>query len=493
MAIDTSIGLFCAASCSQLNASKSQAFLVQSQPPASATFSAMPSISFITGQQTSKHLGVRLGYDMPAACIQTFSSIHQAIRAKVRHWSARGSFLGRVHVAKQVLAASMWYHATFQRPPEQLLQQISRQLSHYVASAQHHSHSAAAVALALFSRVLTSSLPPAQGGVGLVEVPTQIQALQAKVLSRLLEPERLAWKVFQLHHLCNAPQAQQLAARQSGYVTAFRAWHPHRLLPLHGMSAEAVLNEPPFFNQHVSLPDSAASGSSGNTAGKLLTPQDQPLLLTSSITKAAHSATASTTPLSMPPVSVAHPREPDRSAPLTQHSASTLTGTSSAYHCYWPCPCHPLGSVRTLGGPSRPSAQSSAALYSQGPLWGPARLSLGVWGWGQQPARKLVVREASQRLRLIQAQRCKALAPGALVCRPRLLPLPGSDQSPTEVLQELESRWAASIQSISASRPSPNTDMSDSQPAWMAPQRVPRLHWSQRQQRLQTQQQQQPA
>ena len=296
VAIDTSIGLFCAASCSKLNASKSQAFLVQQQPPASATVSALPSISFITGQQTIKHMGVRLGYDMPAACIQTFSGIHQAIKAKVRHWSARGlSFLGKVHVAKQLLAASMWYHATFQRPPQQLLQQISRQLSHYVASAQHHSHSDAAVALAqgnsqdsaglptpatsaaLFPRVLTSSLPPAQGGVGLVEVPTQVQALQAKVVSRFLEPERLAWKMFQLHHLSSAPQAQQLAygaailfstlstsclqlpARQSGYVTAFRALHPHRLLPLHGMPAEDVLNEPLFFNQPVLTSSSSLS------------------------------------------------------------------------------------------------------------------------------------------------------------------------------------------------------------------------------------------
>ena len=192
-AIDTSIGLFCAASCSQLNANKSQAFLVQSQPLASASVSALPNISFLTGQQTVKHLGVRLGYDMSAACHQTFTGIHQAIKAKARHWSARGlSFLGRVHVAKQVLAASLWYHATFQQPPKQLLQQISRQLSQYVATAQHHNHSDAALALAqgnsqdsaalpapapsaaLFPRVLTSSLPPAQGGVGLVEVPTQI-------------------------------------------------------------------------------------------------------------------------------------------------------------------------------------------------------------------------------------------------------------------------------------------------------------------------------
>ena len=58
VAVDTSITLFCAASCSQLNASKSQAFLVQPQPLASAAVSALPSFSFITGQQTIKHLGI---------------------------------------------------------------------------------------------------------------------------------------------------------------------------------------------------------------------------------------------------------------------------------------------------------------------------------------------------------------------------------------------------------------------------------------------------
>ena len=57
---------------------------------------------------------------------------------------------------------------------------------------------------------LTSSLPLSKGSVGLVHVPTQIQALQAKVISRLLEPERLAWKVFQVYHLSQASQVQPL-------------------------------------------------------------------------------------------------------------------------------------------------------------------------------------------------------------------------------------------------------------------------------------------
>ena len=49
------------------------------------------------------------------------------------------------------------------------------------------------------------------------------------------------------------------------------------------------------------------------------------------------------------------------------------------------------------------SAQSSNPLFTQGPFWGPHHLSLGVWGWGQQPAHQLVVRQVSQRLRLIKA------------------------------------------------------------------------------------------
>ncbi len=96
-----------------------------------------------------KHLGVFLGYDMQAASHQQFTGIQHAISAKVRHWAARGlSILGRVHVAKQVLAASLWYHASFQQPSEQLLKQLSQQLRKFVASAQQASQSDDAVALA---------------------------------------------------------------------------------------------------------------------------------------------------------------------------------------------------------------------------------------------------------------------------------------------------------------------------------------------------------
>ena len=98
---------------------------------------AMMSSSDVVGSEHVKHLGVLLGYQMAAACKLTFSKIMHSIRAKISHWSTRGlSFLGRVHVAKQAIAASLWYHATFQSPPAGLIKQLASMLSRFVASAQ---------------------------------------------------------------------------------------------------------------------------------------------------------------------------------------------------------------------------------------------------------------------------------------------------------------------------------------------------------------------
>ena len=154
---------------------------------------------------------------------------------------------------------------------------------------------------------------------------------------------------------------------------------------------------------------------------------------------------------------------------LQQSHAQLATTTSHVRVVSW-------DPSRPWRGPTRQPTQSAAALYSQGQLWGPNHLSMGVWGWGQQPAHQLVVRQASQRLRLIQAQRHGILTSGASVYRPRLLLLPGSDQTSAQVLQELESRWIASLQTSPSSRGRLSSDLPDSQPAWMAPSRGHRQH-----------------
>ena len=62
-----------------------------------------------------------------------YDSKLKAICARVRHWSRYDlSLLGRAHVAKQVLASTLSYHATFLPPPPDTLAKISRILSGYV-------------------------------------------------------------------------------------------------------------------------------------------------------------------------------------------------------------------------------------------------------------------------------------------------------------------------------------------------------------------------
>ena len=270
----------------------------------------------------------------------------------------------------------------------------------------------------------------------------KIQALQAKVVSRLMEPERLAWKVFQLHHLSNAPHTRalaygatilfstvsigcmQLPARLKGYVTAFKALQPHRLHQVNAMPAEDILNEPLFFNQQISVPlGSSATGSADDsTTSRPLTPHDQPSMLAAGITKVAHlrvalkqqhppafAACLQSMLMTMPPswqaVVVTAPTAPTWQQGLSASGNQLIQNTQTGQ-------CHSLTShgqlqqsnvkaasaahpVRVISwdpsrpwrGPTRqPTESASTTLYSQGQLWGPNHLSMGVWGWGQQPA-----------------------------------------------------------------------------------------------------------
>ncbi|DBB01263.1 TPA: hypothetical protein ACH3X1_001129 [Trebouxia sp. C0004] len=431
VAIDTSIRLFCAASSSQLNASKSQAFLVQSQPLASATINALPSIRFITGQQTVKHLGVRLGYDMSAACHQTFTSIHQAIKAKLRA------------TLKTLLPCPP-------QPPRLPCSLGAHQL-----------------------------LAPCPRGVGLVEVPTQIQALQAKVVSRLLEPERLAWKVFQLHHLSDAPRTRalaygatilfstisigclQLPARLTGYVLAFRALRPHRLLKINAMPAEDVLNEPIFYNRQVSVPlgSSATGSATDSTASRPLTPHDQPLLLATGITKVAHlqaalqqqqpaafTACLQSVLMTMPPpwraIATAAPTAPAWRQGLSASGSQLIQNTQTGQHhllkshdqlqspmlrlSQLPPLCMSfLGTLLDLGGVQHSNQLGQLLHFIHKAAVGSQTFVSGGMGLGTAACPPTDSAAGKPALAADPSPAAWHPDSRALVCRPRFLPLPG--------------------------------------------------------------------
>ncbi len=83
-------------------------------------------VHFVPPSAHVRHLGVLIsaaGQD--AATRAMFAKRLTAVRLHIRSWARFNlSYLGRLHVAKQVLANSLCYHASFMMPPAVILEQI---------------------------------------------------------------------------------------------------------------------------------------------------------------------------------------------------------------------------------------------------------------------------------------------------------------------------------------------------------------------------------
>ena len=93
--------------------------------------------------------------------------------------------------SKTYHTSRVWYFATFISPSKEMMTVINNLIYRFVvgktsASTQSTPH--------LHPNRHIASLPCHVGGVRLVDVPTQVQALQGKLVARLLEPERHPWK-----------------------------------------------------------------------------------------------------------------------------------------------------------------------------------------------------------------------------------------------------------------------------------------------------------
>ncbi len=84
------------------------------------------------------------------------------------------------------------YHGTFIPVPEQLLRQLCTSVYTFVAA----NRPVVAGAALLYPSRDVSSRTLQQGGIALVDIRAQLTALQANIIGRFLEPERIAWKSF---------------------------------------------------------------------------------------------------------------------------------------------------------------------------------------------------------------------------------------------------------------------------------------------------------
>lgn len=280
-AITGSVDAFCRASNARLQLRKSQGLLFGPGP----TFSGLDPLTGITfsgPEAPVRHLGVLLGHDA-ALCARTLHTMLSGrVQRKLGKWSSRQlSFLGRAYVAKQCLASSLYYHATFVPVPSDILAYTVRLVMSYVASPSPASGERGRAAR-LFPRREVCAMEWAEGGIRLVDIELMIQALQAKIIARLLDPARHVWKLYMRARLSRAaqvkpprgpiatvpwgaglatvlttlpPKVMTVGPRMDSYVRAFRALLPNRITQPNIMDFHQVMCEPLFYNLQIRSSD----------------------------------------------------------------------------------------------------------------------------------------------------------------------------------------------------------------------------------------------
>ena len=265
VALEEGVRRFSAASTVQLNVGKSKGMLLGGAAAPGGEAAPLGGMPFPPPDQPIRHLGVLLSADAAAAAEAMFERRRAAVEAAIQRWAQVPlSYLGRLHVAKQVLAASVYFHATFVQPPPAQLASIVRLIDYFVEAG------ALADGLAPGARgvpgVGVERLPRAQGGLGRVHVELHIAALQAKVAAAALHPHRQPWKQLLLYALGRAFPAQgahvlvsqqrvtarhALSSRQAAYCRAFQRLRAFRLVAPHRLTAAHVRCEPLRHNAQV--------------------------------------------------------------------------------------------------------------------------------------------------------------------------------------------------------------------------------------------------
>jgi hypothetical protein len=264
VAIHLGVQVFCKASGSALQVAKCKGMVLGTHHSIVGVH-ADSGIKFVGPTDTIRHLGIPLTTgDQIAASKKLFQDRLTSVWVSIRRWSSfHLSYLGRVHVAKQVLGNKLAYHATFLRPPnnapdkmqDQLVNAIEGFISRGVSfpDAGHPSHRSRRPAR------IVASLPAAQGGVAKADMAAHIEGLQGKVAAALLHPGYRPWKslmkrrlqqhlplsgqtaIVRSHQVTDHQERiQHLPSRLQGYVQGLQATRLYRAVSHADMSRQQV-------------------------------------------------------------------------------------------------------------------------------------------------------------------------------------------------------------------------------------------------------------
>jgi Reverse transcriptase (RNA-dependent DNA polymerase) len=263
VALEEGVGVFARASNARLNVSKTKGMILGSAVPF-AGHNAYLGVSFPPPTEPIRHLGVLLSHDRRLAGDMMYKRRLRGVYAGITTWARFAlTYLGRLHIVKQVLASQLWYHAGFVQPSPGMLQSICGAVDDYVAGARSLGGPPPARGR---PGLLVESLPKGEGGLGRMDIRLQVTALQAKVALMLVHPCRRAWKVLMAAAFDRSypgvgvrvlvsqrtPTAGGgLSARHLGYWRAMQALRPFRCEAPDVASRGHVLGEPLQFNGSV--------------------------------------------------------------------------------------------------------------------------------------------------------------------------------------------------------------------------------------------------
>ena len=484
-ALNGPVGLHCQASGAELSPPKSKGIMFGDQSTIDPATRVCNVCQIPFPQDPVRHLGIFLGTDEAEAAQRTFRKVLGSVVAAAAHWrQVRLSYLGRAHVAKQVLAAIAVYHATFVPPPPALWRRITAVISAFVADSSLAdgqvgggiSHPGRCIA----------ALPWDEGGVSLVDPSLQLESLQGKVAARLLHPAHHPWKQLMAHRLQAALPALGAAApisslqvtghlplspRHLGYLRGLQRCQPHRLAPPDTLSPDQVRVERLFYNRQirhqgqplVPAQHELVSAAGVFTVGQLvqaLLDGAAPPQLAAALQIVWECLPAAWQQLADQPASqewqMLHMADGSllvRHAPAqgpvvhfevhTDHSLHPVAAPPGGMggDAVW----HPCCVLTCLSHPSQP--QRGTTRFLAGP-WADLVVEPSVWGTASTSILDYTVKEASQRRIHLRAKR---EVPGwfelGVGCRPALWELPADVPGPAAVttgLQAAELRWQSS-------------------------------------------------
>ena len=175
IAVEEGVRPFCAASGAEVSLEKSKGLLLgggdafQGVDPLTGAFFPPPG-------EPIRHLGILVGTDTDRCRTELFQRLQTLLYSRIARWSSiRLTFLGRVYVAKQVMASMLSYHATFITPSAGHMRRLATMLAVYVGQGAAWAPGDAVPCLHPSRAVC--AMPWAEGGVGMADLRSMVPAL----------------------------------------------------------------------------------------------------------------------------------------------------------------------------------------------------------------------------------------------------------------------------------------------------------------------------